>query len=75
MSFTYDANRNITTQQANNQTNSFTWDYADKLVRIDYPNGSSNVFTTKADGQRVTASDSAGHRRFIYDGTNLIAEQ
>ncbi|MCS6863198.1 MAG: hypothetical protein NZT92_23065, partial [Abditibacteriales bacterium] len=38
-------------------------------------NSTTNTFTTNADGQRVTASDSAGHRRFIYDGTNLLAEQ
>jgi RHS repeat-associated protein len=75
MSFTYDANGNTTSKQANQQTTTYTWDYENKLTRIDYANGSSNVFTTNADGVRMTANDSGGHRRFIYDGTSIVGEQ
>jgi RHS repeat-associated protein len=75
VSFTYDANGNTATKVISGQTTSYTWDYENKLTRIDYPNGSSNVFTTNADGVRMTANDSGGNRRFIYDGTSIVGEQ
>jgi RHS repeat-associated protein len=75
MSFTYDANGNTATKVISGQTTSYTWDYENKLTRIDYPNGSSNIFTTNADGVRMTANDSGGNRRFIYDGTSIVGEQ
>jgi RHS repeat-associated protein len=75
MSFTYDANGNTVSKVVSGQTTTYSWDYENKLTRIDYPNGSSNVFSTNADGQRMTANDSGGHRRFIYDGSVLVAEE
>jgi RHS repeat-associated protein len=75
MSFTYDANGNTVSKAVSGQTTTYSWDYENKLTRIDYANGSSNIFTTNADGQRMTANDSAGNRRFIYDGTNIVGEQ
>jgi RHS repeat-associated protein len=75
MSFTYDANGNTVSKAVSGQTTTYTWDYENKLTRIDYPNGSSNTFTTNADGVRMTANDSGGNRRFIYDGTSIVGEQ
>ncbi len=75
MSFAYDANGNTASKTVNGQTTAYTWDYENKLTRIDYPNSTNNTFTTNADGQRMTANDSGGNRRFIYDGASVVGEQ
>ncbi|MCS6860677.1 MAG: hypothetical protein NZT92_10205, partial [Abditibacteriales bacterium] len=75
VSFTYDANGNTVSRTVGGQTTTYTWDYENKLTQITYPNGTANTFTTNADGVRMTANDSGGHRRFIYDGSSVVSEQ
>ena len=53
----------------------FQYDYENRPTRIDYPGGYS-TYRYNGDGQRVESFDSAGAvtKRFVYDGSTLVAE-
>ena len=58
----------------NNQETQYVWDYEDKMVKIVYPNGSTNEFETKYEGKRRKKVEGSGVTYFYYDGENLLAE-
>jgi len=56
------------------QETQYVWDYEDKMVKIVYPNGSTNEFETNYEGKRRKKVDSTGVTYFYYDRENLLAE-
>lgn len=57
---------------SSNMTNTFDAD--SKLTQISYSAGGSDTFVYNGDGQRVQRVDNSGTRRFVYDGSAVVAE-
>ena len=74
ISLGYDANGNVVRKVVNNQVVQYLWDDEDKMVKIVYPNGSTNEFETNYEGKRRKKVEGSGVTYFYYDGENLLAE-
>lgn len=67
-SFVYDAKGNLIERlDANGNSVRQTYDELDRLVRIDYQNGSFVKYTYDANGNRASMTDSTGTTEYEYD--------
>ncbi|MBI5116613.1 RHS repeat protein [Candidatus Poribacteria bacterium] len=76
ITFVYDNNGNLTkkTQNGTDDT-TYTFDYENKITRIDYPDETYSAYKYDALGRRVEKRDRSGNiARYVYDGQNFIAE-
>ncbi len=73
--YTYDNNGNLRTKSVGGQTTTYSWDIKDRLVRIDFPDGTFAAYTYDAMGRRVSKRDRAGTLTYyVYNGLNLAQE-
>jgi RHS repeat-associated protein len=71
--FTYDAHRNLLTATDPAGATTFTYDAADRITSVAYPNGKSVAITYNAAGQRTTVSDQTGYTvRYAYDALGRL---
>ncbi len=64
-SFTYDMAGRTTGITDSGGTTSYSWDYADRLVQITYPDQRVNTFTYNGAGARVGKCDSSGTHTYL----------
>lgn len=72
--FQFDANGNQQLQQAPPGTTTNTWDFENRLTKVDLPTGIRNTFTYHADGLRVERQDSSGVSNALWDGQRIVEE-
>ncbi|MGP8235731.1 MAG: RHS repeat-associated core domain-containing protein [Limisphaerales bacterium] len=72
--FTYDAHRNLASFTDVTGTTSYTYDGADRLTGVTYPNGHSLLFAYNAAGLRTQMKDQSGFTlNYSYDGLSRLA--
>jgi RHS repeat-associated protein len=74
--FAFDANGNqrLSIAPAGGGTTTNTWDFENRLTKVQLPSGIVNTFTFNADNQRVEVQDSTGTAKQIYDGEKVALE-
>jgi len=73
--FTYDNRGNMLTATDEGGTTTFTYDSADRLTLVTYPNGRFLHYTYDTGGRRSELEDQTGFViRYIYDAAGRIAE-
>ena len=71
--YTYDAHRNLLTATDAEGTTTFTYDAADRVTSVAYPNGKSVAITYDAAGRRATVADQTGYTvRYTYDSLGRL---
>lgn len=72
-SYTYDANGNLLTRTGAAQ--SYEYNPADQLIKVNLPGNKNNSFKYYSDGSRLSMTDQNGSLTyFLYDGDNILAE-
>ncbi len=72
--FTYDAHGNLKTAVDATGTITFTYDSADRMTRVDYPNGMFLQFTLDAAGRRIQMVDQTGFTvKYTYDAVGRLS--
>jgi RHS repeat-associated protein len=70
LTYNYDDHRNLQSVATSAGTTSYTYDSADRLTGVSYPNGKSIQYTYNAGGQRTSMSDSSGFTvNYAYDSS------
>jgi hypothetical protein len=59
---------------AGSGTTTNTWDYENRLTKVQLPSGVVNTFTFSGDGQRLQTQDSSGTLKQIHDGQKVLLE-
>ncbi len=73
--FTYDDRGNMLTATDEGGTTTFTYDPADRLTNVTYPNGRFLQYTYDAGGRRIRLEDHTGFViKYAYDAAGRIAE-
>jgi RHS repeat-associated protein len=74
--FAFDANGNQRLQiaAAGGGTTTNTWDFENRLTKVQLPSGIVNTLTFNGDGQRVQIQDSTGTTKQVYDGQKVVLE-
>jgi RHS repeat-associated protein len=76
ITFNYDKNGNLTkkTENGTDET-TYTFDYENKIIGIDYPDETYSAYKYDALGRRIEKRDRSGNiARYVYDGQNFVAE-
>lgn len=72
--YTYDAHNNLQTITAANGVTTYTYDAADRVTAIAYPNGQYIHYAYNAGGQRTGMTDSTGFSvQYGYDAAGRLA--
>src|SRR5690606_33043517 len=78
----YDDNGNTTSISDGTDTTQYTWDAADQLRRIDYPDGSITEFEYDGMGRRVLIRETDNSdppvetsKYFLWDGLSIVEER
>ena len=75
ITFAYDAHRNLISATNSSGKTSFTYDSADELTEVTYPNGTYLKFTYYAGGQRKQMVDQTGFTvNYQYDAVGHLSE-
>ncbi|MBI4832553.1 MAG: hypothetical protein HY801_13595, partial [Candidatus Lindowbacteria bacterium] len=76
ITFNYDKNGNLTKKTQNgSDITTYTFDYENKITRIDYPDATYSAHKYDALGRRIEKRDRSGNiNRYYYDGQNFVAE-
>lgn len=73
--FEYDKDGNLIEKRSGDGTTRYFYDVDNRLVRIDYPNGTHSEYVYDALGRRVVKTDTSGEiTHYLYDGYNLAQE-
>jgi len=73
--FTYDNRGNLRTATDESGTTTFTYDGADRLTKVTYPNGRFLEYTYDAGGRRIRLEDQDGFIvKYTYDAAGRISE-
>lgn len=73
--YSYDLAGNLSTKSKGGQTTRYTWDERNRLVRIDYANGTFSAYTYDDVGHRLSKRTPDGSvTYFVYMGANLAQE-
>jgi RHS repeat-associated protein len=51
-----------------------TWDYENRLTKVELPSGVRNTMAYDPDGLRVKLEDSTGTSKFVWDDQNILLE-
>ncbi|MFQ5711397.1 MAG: RHS repeat-associated core domain-containing protein [Candidatus Geothermarchaeales archaeon] len=72
----YDRSGNIVEKVREGETTRYVWDDQNRLVAIEYPDGTSSRYTYDAFGRRISKTDRRDKvTKYIYGGDNLIEER
>jgi RHS repeat-associated protein len=76
ITFTYDKNGNLTRKTQNGtDITTYTFDYENRITRIDYPDETCSAYKYDSLGRRIEKRDRSGNvSRYVYDGQNFVAE-
>ncbi len=76
ITFNYDKNGNLTKKTQNgSDITTYTFDYENKITRIDYPDETYSAYKYDALGRRIEKRDRSGNINcYYYDGQNFVAE-
>jgi RHS repeat-associated protein len=73
--FTYDAHGNLLTAKDSTGTTTLTYNAANQLTSVTYPNGLSLTFTYNAQGQRTKSVDQSGFTvNYSYDSLGRLSK-
>ncbi len=73
--FTYDNHRNLVSMTDSTGTTTFTFDSADRLTKVTYPNGSFLAYTYNSVGQRIQMTDQTGYTvNYQYDALGRLTK-
>ena len=72
--FTYDGNGNMVSKTENGQTTTYVYNYEDKMVQVNLPNGSTIVYSYDHSGKRIAKTAGETTIDYYFDGDDLIAE-
>jgi RHS repeat-associated protein len=76
VSFTYDAvSRMRTMTDGKTQTTTYTYDKLDRVIRIDFHDGSSITYVFDGNGNETTHTDAAGTTSSVYDELNRLTSE
>jgi len=74
-SYAYDKNGNLISKTIGDLTTRYTWNDENRLVRIDYADGTYNTYTYDGLGRRISKRDRQFRTVFyLYDGVHLAQE-
>ena len=73
-SYTYDSNGNATSKTDASGVTNFTYDFDNRLIRVDLPDGSYAEYKYDVLGRRIEKNASGNVTKFIYDGDKLLSE-
>ena len=74
-SFSYDANGNTLLELwPNSDRVTYTWDIENRQTKVELPANVVNTITLDGDGKRRSIEDTAGLRKLIWEGENILAE-
>ncbi|MGA2699488.1 MAG: Ig-like domain repeat protein [Isosphaeraceae bacterium] len=73
--YTYDAHHNILTATNAQGTTTFTYNAANKLTSVAYPNGLSLSYNYDAAGRQTSITDQSGYtEKLVYDSAGRLSE-
>jgi RHS repeat-associated protein len=72
--FTYDESGNVTSRTDQVGTTAYAYDYENRLVGIDYPDGGFSAYAYDALGRRIWTDENGLITKFVYDGSNVLME-
>jgi RHS repeat-associated protein len=72
--YSYDANGNLTLEQTDLSQTAYTWDDENRLLRVDYPNGTTETYTYSADGLRQKKVAPSSTVLYVRNGQNVLQE-
>jgi len=73
--FKYDSNGNLIERNSSNGTTRYTYDVDNRLIKIEYPDGTYSKYTYDTLGRRISKRSRDGRiTYYLYDGCNFIQE-
>ena len=72
--YTYDRNGNILTRTNGNSTTTYTYDFENQLIGIQFPDGTSAAYQYDALGRRIQKNVNGNVTAYFYDGPNILLE-
>ena len=72
--FAYDSNGNNTSKTDVSGTTTYTYDYENRLTRVDFPDGEYAMYKYDVLGRRIEKNTDGNVTGFIYDKNSLLAE-
>ena len=72
--FTYDSNGNTISKIDGTGITSYTYDYDNRLIRIEFPNGNYAEYKYDIFGRRIEKNVDGLRTKYLYDGNHLLAE-
>jgi len=72
ITYTYDDAGNMLTKVVNQETTNYTWDFRNKMLKVDFPSGDDPVMRYDGDGSRVKKVVGATTRKYLYDVTAQV---
>jgi RHS repeat-associated protein len=74
-SFTYDSNGNRTQKTKGIDTWAYTYDFADRLTKMEKNSAILGEYIYDGDGKRLQATENSGATTYIYSGLNVLHEK
>ncbi len=74
VTYSYDANGNTISKIDGSGTTNYTYNYENRLVRADFPDGTYAEYVYDVKGRRIEKSVDGNVTGFLYDGSHLLAE-
>lgn len=72
--FIYDSNGNTIAKMDTTGTTGYTYNYANRLTRVDFPGGGYAEYKYDVRGRRIEKNINGTITKYLYDGDLLIAE-
>lgn len=73
-SFTYDNNGNLISRKGANGTTTYSYDFENRLIAIQLPDGSTAAYQYDAVGRRIQKKVGGTVTNYLYDGFDILLE-
>jgi len=60
--------------EADGDLSTYSWDLENRMTLAELPDATLNTMTCDGDGKRRQYEDSAGLRKFVWDGENILLQ-
>ncbi len=74
-SFTYDSNGNRTQKTKGSDTWTYTYDYANRLTKVEKNSETLGEYVYDGDGKRMQVTENGETTTYIYSGINILYEE